>query len=1335
MQTRKLLYFVLTFLVGAFGAFDASAHSGTSVDGTLTRLVGDPAPAVGGRARINYTVHADDGHVVPVDLTNAALPVGGVRAVLNKRVRVTTAVAMGDGLATDPKVPAVSVELLDTAVAADVFPTVVTRKYKTLLCRWPLSDVPGVPTLPTGYFTTQLGAVYPGFDHYFKEVSYGSATIAGSSASSAWVFMPHDHAFYNTSLNDGSYLPAMAQDCADAAAATGVSFVGFVGINFMFNGKVDDCCAWGGDALLTLNGAPRVVSATWMPYNPVSWGDFGWHEHGVLAHELSHSFGSPHSDDPSGYQYGNQWDVVSSPGGTCLVVDANYGCVGQHQVSDNKLTMGFIAPARIATVAAGASGTYSVERAAQPPNVGGTFQVVKVLTPSVHRYFTVESRLRTSYDQNLPGDGVIIMEVVDNRVSTGPSDAADPARLVIPGGGTGPGLGGLVAKWSAGQVFTDATANIMINVVSFAGDGTAVIQVQPLAPPEYNFTATGYTVIEGGPVVNVAVTRSYASSDPGSVTWTTSDNTMLAGTDYGTLGNTTPLTGTLTWTAGTGGTKNITVGLVGSNIPVIDDTTQDPSGTFGITLSSPVGGTLGAQSSTSVLINDSDSTIGFASATATVAEPAGNVVLTVSRTGATALAQTVNWATANGTAIAGQDFGTLGISSQRSGTLTFPVGSSADQTITIPIINDTLIEPDETFTVALSAPSNGVVLGTSSATVTIVSDDAGISMDAATRTFSEGAGAQSIVINRAGPATAPASVSFTVVNGTAINGTHFTAPASGTRNWGIGDTTPQSIDVTIGDDAVVNTTRTFTVTLSAASGAPLLTPMSTAVSITDNDELVQFSAPTATATEGMSGNVLNLMVTRTGALAGTADVTYTTVDGSALVGTDFGVLGNLTPLTGTVSWAAGVGGSKTVAIPIINDTVPEGAKTFQVQLSNPVGAGLSIGTNSQVTVTLNDNDSGVVFNPTTYSVTEGTNLSVILTVQRIGPHSLAASATWATVNGSATTGQDFGTLGSSVQRTGTVSWIAGDAANKTITIPIIDDTIGGEGDETFTVVLTPGSGLAAIPSVATVTIHDNDIPPESNVQFSQSKYVVLENAGTVTLTLQRPPITGVGLGASVNYATVAGTALATSDYITKSGTVTWPPSDGTDKTIAITIVNNTVAEPPKGFKVVLSAPSPGLGFGTPSEATVVILDDDELFPPLGAMPAGFTVAAGATKGWHVSNDPGAYEGAYSLKSDEIDDSQTAGLEMSGVFAAGPVNFRVKVSSELNFDFLRFYVDGVLRQSWSGTAVTTWVAATPVTLTAAHHVLKWAYEKDANASLGLDAAYIDALTTPAFTPDP
>jgi hypothetical protein len=213
---------------------------------------------------------------------------------------------------------------------------------------------------------------------------------------------------------------------------------------------------------------------------------------------------------------------------------------------------------------------------------------------------------------------------------------------------------------------------------------------------------------------------------------------------------------------------------------------------------------------------------------------------------------------------------------------------------------------------------------------------------------------------------------------------------------------------------------------------------------------------------------------------------------------------------------------------------------------------------------------------------------------------------------------------------------------------------------------------------------------------------------------------------------MAVTAVATTDYTTKSGTLTWAGGDSADKTITVPIINNTVAEPTKLFKVVLSKPSVGVGLPAP-EGYVVILDDDEVFPSKGAMPAGFSTPIGATTGWHVSNDVGAYEGAFSLKSDEIDDGQTAELQMSGTFAAGSVVFYVKVSTEAGFDTLQFFVDGVPQTTWSGNATTTWQASPSYSLTAGVHTLKWVYAKDASVSVGSDAVWLDGLRTPTFTP--
>ena len=92
----------------------------------------------------------------------------------------------------------------------------------------------------------------------------------------------------------------------------------------------------------------------------------------------------------------------------------------------------------------------------------------------------------------------------------------------------------------------------------------------------------GHTVVEGGPALNVAVTRSAPFTGAGAVTWTTANGSAVAGTDFGTSGLAVARTGTVVWTAGTGGTKNITVGTAVSNIPVINDTAIEATKSFEI---------------------------------------------------------------------------------------------------------------------------------------------------------------------------------------------------------------------------------------------------------------------------------------------------------------------------------------------------------------------------------------------------------------------------------------------------------------------------------------------------------------------------------------------------------------------------------------------------------------------------------------------------------------------------------------------------------------------------------------------------------------------------------
>jgi len=100
-------------------------------------------------------------------------------------------------------------------------------------------------------------------------------------------------------------------------------------------------------------------------------------------------------------------------------------------------------------------------------------------------------------------------------------------------------------------------------------------------------------------------------------------------------------------------------------------------------------------------------------------------------------------------------------------------------------------------------------------------------------------------------------------------------------------------------------------------------------------------------------------------------------------------------------------------------------------------------------------------------------------------------------------------------------------------------------------------------------------------------------------------------------------------------------------------------------------------------------------------------------------------GIYSAQSGDISDGDNANLEFTGMLAAGTVSFSYNVSSESNYDFLRFFIDGVQLAQWSGAQDGNF--STPVSL--GQHTLKWVYVKDGSLSSGSDAAWIDDVVVP------
>ena len=215
----------------------------------------------------------------------------------------------------------------------------------------------------------------------------------------------------------------------------------------------------------------------------------------------------------------------------------------------------------------------------------------------------------------------------------------------------------------------------------------------------------------------------------------------------------------------------------------------------------------------------------------------------------------------------------------------------------------------------------------------------------------------------------------------------------------------------------------------------------------------------------------------------------------------------------------------------------------------------------------------IQFTSATYSVAENvaTPHHALITLTRVGGTNGSISSTFTTSNGTATAGADYNDASQ------TVTFGEGETGPKTINVTINDDSIY-EGDETVLLSLgtstinaaQPDGSLtpASDPHAAVLTILENDPKPtfaiNPNVTHAEGDTGTTSYVFTVTKT------GSTALNATVNYATVNGTATAPSDYTAVAATtLTFLPAD-TTKQFTVLVNGDTTVEPDEAFTVHLS---------------------------------------------------------------------------------------------------------------------------------------------------------------------
>ncbi|MDZ7858593.1 Calx-beta domain-containing protein [Sphaerotilus sp.] len=647
-----------------------------------------------------------------------------------------------------------------------------------------------------------------------------------------------------------------------------------------------------------------------------------------------------------------------------------------------------------------------------------------------------------------------------------------------------------------------------------------------------------------------------------------------------------------TWVPVTGTTVTVPPGIdtVIVRIPTVDDPHKEPAETITLDVKAPADTTPTTGTGT-INPDPADTAVGVSIAgPAEVAETAGNASYTVTLSDKSDTAVTVQVRTADGVAKAGSDYTAV------DQTLTFAPGETT-KTVLVPITNDTTFEGKEDYTITLGAPSGATVVAAAASVTTTISDevnkDTGGNNDAPTLAVSslsvpESAGFAVFNVTLSAASDVATTVSLALADGTATGGGvdygtagggagHLQVSSDGGKTWADASTatfapgqTGVLVRTPLVADKLDDSGETFTLqatTVTPADGTTNASATGTAT-IVDlpglliDDITVNEATGTATFT-----------VTLTGAASTPVTVRYASEDGTALAGSDY------TAVTGTLTFAPGER-TKTISVPINDDTVFEGPETFTINLSSPsdnalIVDGLGLGTIKDDGtgtvpdgVTPTDDRPKATINDVIVNEAAGT---ATFTVTLAGTATTPVTIDFATADGTAKAGLDYTAV------TGTVTFAPGETS-KSITVPILNDAVY-EGAETFTVNLGNPSanalisdplGQGTIMDDGSGTVPDGVTPDDDRPLVTINDVLVNEasKSAVFTVTLSNPS----DLPVTVKYGSVNGTAEAGFDYDAVLGTLTFAPGELT-KTISVPLLNDTVYEGAETFQIVLADPT------------------------------------------------------------------------------------------------------------------------------------------------------------------
>ena len=640
---------------------------------------------------------------------------------------------------------------------------------------------------------------------------------------------------------------------------------------------------------------------------------------------------------------------------------------------------------------------------------------------------------------------------------------------------------------------------------------------------------------EGGGTATFAVTLTPAAVEMVTVGYATADGSAAAGLDY------TSDSGTLTFSAAET-KKTLTV-------DVLEDTEVEQNETFTVELSDVLGARIALGIGVGTIL-DNDGTSILTVADTEVGEEVGTARVRVVLSPARGEEVTVAYATSDGTARQGEDYTAV------TNTLSIPIGGE-EGWIPIEITNDGIAEPDEAFTVTLSAPTHAI-LGNETATVVIVDDDLPVlSINNPFAPEHQGIMVFSLSLDQASDEVV--TVNYATMDVSATAGADYVSHAGIARI--AAGALRQEIEVVIIEDALLESSETFEMVLSDARGAEIGVAVGRGT-IQDNDEYnMAIRDVEVEEDEGSAAFTVELDYRNTDQ---EVSVSYRTVAGTAEENEDFhGVSGRLVFAPGALR--------RQIQVSIVDDAEHEADEAFSVVLSQVENATL---VDAEATATIRDNDLRNV-DITGVTVVEGEGVArftVSLDDVTLKPVILV----YQTLEGTAESGADYHSM------RGALTFERGEIS-KVIEVPVVDDGID-EPDETFTVLIGGALNAELVRSVATATILDDDEAPVVDVA---GDVTVGEGdaAAVFTVTLRGRSAWPV----EVEYETEDITAREGLDYTSLSGRLTIPPGFGTG-TLTVVVLEDEVDEPDEAFLLRLTgAERATLGS---AQARGIIMDND-----------------------------------------------------------------------------------------------------------------------------------------------